>query len=248
MLVLEFGEMEGNMATFVIAHGAWSAAWAWKKMRPLMRAGGHEFVTPTHTGLGERWHLSGQSVSLETHIQDVLGVLETEDLRDVILVGHSYGGMVATGVADRARDRIAKLVYLDAFAPRDGQCAFDFQPPEARRVAEQRSRTEGGGYLMPANPPPPDTSPEDIAWMTPRRRAQPIATFAEPLRMTGGELTLPRHYIFCSKVGPADSFRQFVARAKSGAGWHYHELDASHNPHITMPETLMGLLEDIARG
>src|SRR5215475_2874775 len=98
------------MATFVVAHGAWSAAWAWRKMRPLMRAAGHELITPTHTGLGERWHLSAPAVSLDTHIQDVLGVLETEDLADVTLVGHSYGGMVATGVADRARGRISQLV------------------------------------------------------------------------------------------------------------------------------------------
>ena len=98
------------MATFVIAHGAWSAAWAWKKMRPLMRAAGHELVTPTHTGLGERWHLSSPDVTLDTHIQDQLGVLETEDLSDVILVGHSYGGMVATGVADRARERVSSSI------------------------------------------------------------------------------------------------------------------------------------------
>ena len=91
------------MATFVVAHGAWSAGWAWKKMRPLMRAAGHELWTPTYTGLGERAHLGHADVSLDTHIQDIVAVLETEDLADVILIGHSYGGMVATGVADRAR-------------------------------------------------------------------------------------------------------------------------------------------------
>src|SRR3954465_4521099 len=103
---------EASMATFLVAHGAWSAGWAWKKMRPLMRAAGHELWTPTYTGLGERTHLGHADVSLETHIQDIIAALETEDLTDVILIGHSYGGMVATGVADRARARIAKLVYL----------------------------------------------------------------------------------------------------------------------------------------
>src|SRR5262245_57213749 len=105
-------------------------------MRPLMAASGHQLVTPTYTGLGERRHLSAPTVTLNTHIDDVLGVLETEDLTDVTLVGHSYGGMVATGVADRARDRIRRLVYLDAFVPGDGQCMFDLQPPEHRRRAE----------------------------------------------------------------------------------------------------------------
>ncbi len=109
------------MTTFLVAHGAWSAGWVWKKMRPLMRQQGHELVTPTYTGLGERSHLAHRDVDLETHIADVLNVLYFEDLTDVVLVGHSYGGMVATAVADRAADRIAQVVYVDAFVPRDGQ-------------------------------------------------------------------------------------------------------------------------------
>ena len=114
------------MATFLVAHGAWSAGWAWKKMRPLMRAAGHEFWTPTYTGLGERAHLANPDVSLDTHIQDIVAVLDTEDLNDVILIGHSYGGMVATGIADRACARVRHLVYLDAFAPKNGQAVFEY--------------------------------------------------------------------------------------------------------------------------
>ena len=99
------------MAIVVLAHGGWSAAWAWKKVRPLMAAAGHHFFTPTYTGLGERAHLASPSNDLETHIQDLLGVLRFEDLHEVVLIGHSYGGMVATGVADRARDRVSQLIY-----------------------------------------------------------------------------------------------------------------------------------------
>ena len=120
------------MATFLICHGAWSAGWAWKKVRPLLRAAGHEVFTPTYTGLGERAHLVSRTVTLDTHIADVLGVIECEDLSDIVLVGHSYGGMVATGVADRARERIAKLVYLDAFVPENGQSLFDLLPAAER--------------------------------------------------------------------------------------------------------------------
>ena len=108
------------MATFVVAHGAWSSGWAWKKMRPLLRAAGHEIFTPSYTGLGERSHLSSPDLTLETHIQDIANVLFYEDLTDVVLIGHSYGGMVATGVADRASERIRQVIYLDAFVPRDG--------------------------------------------------------------------------------------------------------------------------------
>ena len=127
------------MATFLVAHGAWSAGWAWKKMRPLLHARGHEIFTPTHTGLGERGHLASPEISLETHIADILGVLEFEDLKNVVLIGHSYGGMVATGVADQARARIAQLVYLDAHVPGDGESVFDLNPD--RREAMSESHT-----------------------------------------------------------------------------------------------------------
>ena len=121
------------MAVVVLAHGAWSAAWAWKKVRPLMAAAGHQLFTPTYTGLGERARLASPSNDLETHIQDVLGVLQFEDLREVTLIGHSYGGMVASGVADQAPDRIAKLIYLDAFVPTRGQALVDLLPTDERQ-------------------------------------------------------------------------------------------------------------------
>jgi pimeloyl-ACP methyl ester carboxylesterase len=116
-------------ATFLVCHGAWSAGWAWKKLHPLMAACGHRLVAPTYTGLGERVHLANPSIDLETHVQDILNVIRYEDLRDIVLVGHSYGGMVATGVADRARDRISQLIYVDAFVPDDGQSLLDLNEP-----------------------------------------------------------------------------------------------------------------------
>ena len=140
------------MTTFVVAHGAWSAGWAWKKMHPLLGAHGDRLVTPSYTGLGERAHLANPSTDLETHVQDVLGVLECEDLRDVVLIGHSYGGMVATGVADRARDRIRHLVYLDAFVPQDGQSLFDLLPPEPRARMREDAKALGDGWRVPPNP------------------------------------------------------------------------------------------------
>ena len=108
------------MSTFLVAHGSWSAGWAWQKMHPLMAARGHRLITPTYTGIGALSHLAHKDINLDTHIEDMLRVLFYEDLSDVILIGHSYGGMVATGVADRARDRIKHLVYLDAYAPEEG--------------------------------------------------------------------------------------------------------------------------------
>ena len=236
------------MATFVVCHGAWSASWAWKKMRPLLRNAGHDLVVPCYTGLGERHHAAHPAITLDTHVSDVLGTLEMEDLLDVVLIGHSYGGMVATGVAAGARERISHLVYLDAFVPRDGQSLFDLQGPEHRARVEALALQDGDGWRVPPQPPPPDTSPADLAWMLPRRFPQPLATFATRLRSSRPAYDGPRTYIFCTKTGPADSFRPFADRARTEPGWAYLEIDASHNPHITAPGQLLVLLEGIAGG
>ena len=234
------------MATFLIAHGAWSAAWAWKKMRPLLQARGHALYTPTYTGLGERAHLASREVGLQTHIADVLGTLEFEDLRDVVLVGHSYGGMVATGVADRARARLRRLVYLDAFVPRDGQSLLDLLPADVRERMREAARTAGDGWRVPPNPVPPDTSETDLAWLMPRRVMHPLRAFEEPIRLTGPEDAAPRAYIYCTRIAPSDVFGPFAERARREAGWQYLELEASHSPNVTAPEALAALLEKLA--
>jgi pimeloyl-ACP methyl ester carboxylesterase len=225
--------------TFVVAHGAWSSGWAWKKMHPLMQARGHRLVTPSYTGLGERVHLATPDVDLDTHITDVVNVLVFEDLYDVVLVGHSYGGMVATGVADRARDRVERLIYLDAFVPEDGQSLFGLSGDGARSLA-----TAIDGWRVPPRAVPADTPPEDLAWITARRLPQPIRTLEQPLTLRGGALTLPRSYILCTR---SDLFRRFAETARR-AGWPVHEMDATHNPHITAPAALADLLERLALG
>lgn len=231
------------MATFVVCHGAWSAAWAWKKVRPLLRAQGHEIFTPTYTGLGERAHLATPEVDLDLHIADVLGVLQAEDLSDIILVGHSYGGMVATGVADRARERIRQLIYLDAFVPNDGQSLADLAG--SRPLNAPAPLAQGGpaqDWLMSPNPSPADTSPQDLAWITPRRRPQPKRTFTQKLSLQNGPLTLPRAYVYCARKEGPDVFAQF-RRLKEDSAWTYLEMDASHSPNVTAPEALAGILQ-----
>jgi pimeloyl-ACP methyl ester carboxylesterase len=232
------------MATFLVAHGAWSAGWAWKKMRPLMAARGHQLFTPSYTGLGERAHLAHRDLNLESHIADMLAVIEFEGLSDVILVGHSYGGMVATGVADRARDKIKHLVYLDAFVPEGGKSATDYMPAE--RLQAMKKNTVDG-WKVPSNPPPSDTSPEDLAWLAPRRVPQPLGCFEQKLVLKNGPLKLPRTYIYAQRHNPGDPFRQFMDRARKD-GWPVHEMDASHSPHVTAPEALMEILQKVAAG
>ena len=230
------------MAVIVLAHGAWSAAWAWKKVRPLMAAAGHEFFAPTYTGLGERAHLARPENDLDTHIQDVLGVLKFEDLRNVVLLGHSYGGMVATGAADRARERIARLVYLDAFVPEHGQALIDLLPAPARQQ-QLDSVKNGDGWRVQPNPIPPDTSDDDAAWITRFRLPQSARCFREPIRLSA-PLTLPRSYIWCTREADKRPFGQFADRARR-EGWPLYELDASHSPNVTAPGALVDLLQKI---
>jgi pimeloyl-ACP methyl ester carboxylesterase len=231
--------------TFLVCHGAWGGGWSWKKMHPLMRARGHRLLTPTYTGLGEREHLANPSIDLEAHIQDVLQVIKYEDLDDIVLLGHSYGGMVATGVADRARDKIAQLIYLDAFVPRHGQSLFDLN--EAGRGPMRDAAKSGDGWRIPPSATPPDTSPEDLAWLSARRVPMPIKCFEGRLELQHGEPSLPRSYIYAMRTTPADTFGQFARRARSEPGWRYVEIDASHSPNTTAPQALMAVLEEIVR-
>src|SRR5215831_20597 len=237
-------DAQSGGTTFLVAHGAWSAGWAWKKLHPLVSAVGHRLITPTYTGLGEREHLASPSNDLETHIQDVLAVIKFEDLRNVVLVAHSYGGMVATGVADRARERITQLIYLDAFVPKNGQSLLDLLPPPARQQMQERVKA-GDGWRVAPNPTPPDTSEADVKWIAERRLPQSFKTFEMPVRLSIADIALPRSYIYCTRIAPGDPFRHFAERAKSEAGWRYYEIDASHSAHVTAPEALAALLQTI---
>jgi pimeloyl-ACP methyl ester carboxylesterase len=236
------------MTTFLVAHGAWSAGWSWKKMRPLLSAMGHILMVPTYTGVGERIHLAGPGVDLDTHISDMLNVLFFEDLHDIALVGHSYGGMVATAVADRQPERIARLIYIDAFVPRNGQSLLDLHSEAARRAVHEAALHHGQGWQVPPNPLPPDTSPEDVAWISPRRVMQPLGTMTQPVQLNKAGRQIPTAYIYCKRTGPMDVFQPFARRAQRESGWRYYEIDASHSPHVTAPEILAELLNDIVTG
>jgi pimeloyl-ACP methyl ester carboxylesterase len=229
--------------TILVAHGAWSAGWVWKKMHPLMSAAGHRLIVPTQTGLGEREHLATPAVDLDTHIQDLLGVIKHEELNDFVLLGHSYGGMVATGVADRVPERISQLIYLDAFVPRDGQSLLDLQGPDAARGMRERVKA-GDGWRVPPNPPPADTPPDDLKWIQAHRMAHPIKCFETPVRLKNGDAKMPHAYIYCQRRPAADPFRAFADRAKQ-EHWDYREIDASHSPHVTAPEALAALLGSV---
>jgi pimeloyl-ACP methyl ester carboxylesterase len=233
------------MATFVLVHGGWHGGWCWRHVTPLLRARGHEVLTPTLSGLGERAHLLeplGDRVNLDLHVQDVQRLLDYEDLHEVVLVGHSSAGMVVAGAANRATNRLVSVVYLDAFVPEDGQALFDILLPERRAMYEQAARERGDGWLVP--PPPPQawgvTDPTQAEWLAARLTPQPLATFTQPVHLANAQAVaaLPHTYVHCT-VGPvAPSFAPFAARLRAAPGWRYAELATGHDAMVTMPNEL----------
>jgi pimeloyl-ACP methyl ester carboxylesterase len=176
------------IGTYVLVHGAWHGGWCWAKVARLLRDAGHEVYTPTLTGLGERAHLARPEVDLETHIQDVVAMLEAEELRQVTLVGHSYGGMVITGVAARTSGRIGHLVYLDAFVPEAGKSLLDYVGEGAGAMREA-AVAHGEGWKLPSFPPERFgvTSQRDTEWLTKHLVPQPLRSFEQALPAAGGE-------------------------------------------------------------
>ena len=225
------------MATFLLVHGGWAGGWQWREVASLLRAAGHDVFTPTLTGLGERVHLASPDVGLDTHIQDILMVLEYEELRDVILVGYSYSGMVITGVAERAPARLAHLIYLDAFVPRDGEAMLEMLGPGVAAFVEQAAQVYGGGWRIPHDPP-------DAR----RRTPHPLKTGQQPVSLTNpAAAALPRTFIYCTQdkeaMGPLGvPITQAAERARSDPRWRYRELQTGHSPWETAPRELVSLL------
>jgi pimeloyl-ACP methyl ester carboxylesterase len=243
-------------AVHVLVHAAWHGGWCWKKVAPLLRERGHEVHTPTLTGLGDRAHLVNPEIGLETHIQDVVNILEYEDLNRVILVGHSSSGAVITGVAERVPERLAHVVYLDAFVPDDGQSLMDLIPPDRRQGMEQRVQAEGQGWLLPSLAPVPwdqflrdawrISEEADRRWMLPRLGPTPFKIFKDPVRRSNlAASKLPCTFIRCLQW-PNPVFDRTADMAKRTAGWRYRELAASHEPFVTHPQELASLLLEAA--
>jgi pimeloyl-ACP methyl ester carboxylesterase len=230
------------MTTYLLVHGAWHGGWCWSRVARTLRETGAEVYAPTLTGLGERAHLASREVGLETHVADVLGVLETEDLSDVVLAGHSYAGMVVTAVADRAAARIARLVYLDAVVPRHGQCLYDRAPARAKAHFEEQAKTGGEGWLIPVAAASAQflglQREEDVRWVMPRLTPHPIRTFREAVRLGSDSLPVARTYINCIGDKPFGQPRTMQADGIDD----YHELQTGHDAMVTAAQEVAALL------
>lgn len=236
------------MATYVLVHGGGHGGWCYQAVARLLRKQDHEVYTPTLTGLGEREHLLSPAVDLNMHITDVVKLLEFEDLRDVILVGHSYGGMVVTGVADRAADRIANLVYLDAAYPMNGQSLVDVAG-EFILAARDTGRMVDGMELVlfPGNDPMNFygvTDADQIAWMKPKLTPHPWKCFEQPLVLNNEAIMrqIAQSFIVCT-ANVEEQYRTILQDMCEGRFW---EIDTGHDLMITEPDWVASALNDVS--
>jgi pimeloyl-ACP methyl ester carboxylesterase len=233
------------MTTFVLVHGAWHGGWCWDRVAPRLRATGHEVHAPTLTGLSERAHLLSPLVGLETHVEDVIRLIDVMGLADVVLVGHSYAGQIVTAVADRRPAAIAQRVYLDAFVASDGESARDLLPETVEHHWAESAAEQGFGWLVPVRKLSVlgVTEQTDLDWLGPKLTPHPWKTYTDRLRLTGAVDDVPAAFVEC--VGWMRVFAGQADRARA-RGWPVHELDTGHEAMVTAPEALARVLTGIA--
>jgi len=232
------------MATYILVHGAWHGGWCWRRVTDILRAKGHVVYTPTLTGLGERAHLASADIDLETHIADVLGVIDAEELDDLILCGHSYGGMVITPVLDRRPELFRAGIWLDAFVPEDGHAMIEAWPRERAQHVREEVSIHGEGWRLA--PLPPDyfgvMDDDDAEWVERRCVAQPFKTFTQPAHLTGAWETIPRKMYLLAEFHPNSSFDRFATPLSERDDWDVRTVPAGHDVMIDTPELLAEIL------
>ena len=237
------------MSTFLLVHGAWHSGRAWERVAPLLESAGHRVLAPSLTGYGDKAHLLGPEVGLDTHVEDVVTLIEDEDLTDVVLVGHSYAGLVISSAANQVPDRIAHLVYLDAMVPEHGETAVDVMPV-TQSLIDLAARSDSGWRVppLPEQPPPFGlfgvTDPADVAWLRTMLSDQPVRCLQQPVRLDNPAVNaIPRTHIHCVGAKPAGLVRRPVpALQPNGSPAQVWELPTGHDCMVTMPAELSELL------
>lgn len=236
------------MATYLLVHGAWHGGWCWRRVAEILRDRGHQVHTPTLTGLGERAHLATPEICLDTHIDDVLGVIDAEELEDVVLCGHSYGGMVITPVLDRRVEAFRAGVWLDAFVPQDGRSLMDAWPAERAQHIREQVATHGEGWkVAPMSPEYFGVMDEDNAnWIVRRCVPQPLRTFTQPAHLTGAWKTVPKKMYLLAEHHPNSRFDVYATPLRSDPDWDVRTVPAGHDVMIDTPELLADIFMELA--
>lgn len=233
------------MTTFLLTHGAWHGGWCWRRLHDILVREGHRVFCPTLTGLGERRHLLHPDVSLDTHIEDVIAVTVAEEIADIVLIGHSYGGAVVTNVADRMPDSLRALVFLDAYIARDGESIIDADPPERQQAIRSRIEETGQGPVLPC---PPAViyglrSEADREWVDRRQTPHPAATYTQKSTITGAWRTVPK-LVYIATTGFSQSdFRDISASLAEDDAFVRAEIDSGHDAMIDAPADLAALVQ-----
>lgn len=229
------------MSSVVLLHGAWHGGWCWGRVVPALRSAGHGVFTPTLTGVSDRAHLLSPSVGLSTHISDVVRLIEAEDLHDVLLVGHSYAGMVVSGVCEAVPERVATRVHLDAFVPQSGDAAIDLLPEQVAHHYREAVAGPGFGWLIPPRSLKVlgVTEQADLDWLTPRLTPQPWATYSDALHLGMGEAQVSGVFVEC-----VDWMRVFTPQADRARarGWPVRTIATGHEAMVTAPAALAAIL------
>jgi pimeloyl-ACP methyl ester carboxylesterase len=234
------------MANFVLVHGGWRGGWVWKRVARALRTAGHDVFTPTMTGLGERSHQLAANVNLSTNILDIVNVIKFEELTDVILCGHSYAGMIITGVADQLQERISALVYLDAWVPEDGDSIFSLSP-EALQLPIAKGAARYGGYGVPPIPAEVlQVNEQDRAWVDRMCTPQPIATMTEGIRLQGNHLKVKQRIFALASAWEPNPFRQFYNKLQHNPDWTLRTIESGHDAMLDKPDEVASLLLEVA--
>jgi pimeloyl-ACP methyl ester carboxylesterase len=230
--------------TFVLVHGAWGAGWLWRRVADRLTAKGHKVFTPTMTGVGERSHLLDANIRLATHITDIVNVIKWERLTDIVLVGHSYGGVVVSGVAELAEPTISSIVYLDAFVPENGQSLVDLTAslPTSSATAVAAASQKGEIALKPMLSAFLRVKEKDHDWVDSLSTPQPLATFTDKVVVTGARDRIAKRTYIRGKDYPNVVFDRHESQLANTAGWHVHELPCGHMVMVDMPDELTELL------
>jgi len=232
------------MATFVLVPGAWLGGWCWGNVAAKLRADGHQVVSATLTGLGERAHLVSPEIGLFTHVSDLVNLLHFRDLSGVTLVGHSYGGTVITAVAEQASALIRYLVYLDASVPLDGESNNDVLGPELAAQIRSAADSSGTGWLVPPISVAGWGLPDAVRpWIEARLSPHPLSSLEEPLQVRSeAAARLPRAFI---RSSPQSALYGRLMERGRDAGWYCRDLTGGHYPMLTRPEALASCLAEL---
>ena len=237
--------MAAAPTTFVLVHGAWHGGWCWRRVADLLTAQGHRAFTPTLTGLGERSHLMQPGINVSTHATDVVNVIKWEGLRDIVLVGHSYGGCIISGVAEQMGDTIGSIVFLDAFVPENGDSMADLTSQLVRDSL--KAATERGDVSVPARPAAAFlVNEKDQAWVDSLCGPQPIAAFTEKLTLTGAVGKVAKKAYVRAAAYPNPGFDKALERVKADKAWRTYGVPCGHDVMVDMPERLAEILLEVA--